>query len=199
MAAAGAASDPAISADSRWAAFHSWPTTEQTKRLKKDHKPIQTKVVLVELATGKKTEEEKARRFAFSGERATHIALLRYGAADGPPGAATSAAGAPGSGAADRPSGADLLLHELATGAELNIGNAGDFAFDEKGEWFAYTIDAPDKAGNGIELRNMISGATQPLDNAAAGTGASPGLRNPTDSPRSAARTTKTSRISYIR
>jgi hypothetical protein len=33
----------------------------------------------------------------------------------------------------------------------------------------AYLIDATDKAGNGIELRDMSTGATRPLDSAPAG------------------------------
>src|SRR5580700_1231070 len=155
-AAAGGA-DLSISFDSRWAAFHSYPTTEQAKRLKKDRKPIQTKVVLVELAAGKKTEFEKVRRFAFSGEGSTYLALQRYGP-DAPPqpAAPAAAAAAVGAGPApDRPTGADLLLYELATGNELNAGNVAEFSFDKKGAFLAYAIDAQDKAGNGIELRNM--------------------------------------------
>jgi hypothetical protein len=35
-------------------------------------------VVLVELATGKETEFEKTRRFAFSGEKATALTLHRH-------------------------------------------------------------------------------------------------------------------------
>src|SRR5580700_6493087 len=128
-AAAGGA-DLSISFDSRWVAFHSYPTTEQAKRLKKDRKPIQTKVVLVELATGKKTEFEKVRRFAFSGEGSTYLALQRYGP-DAPPQPAAPAA--PAGPAADRPTGSDLLLYELATGNELNVGNVADFSFDKKG------------------------------------------------------------------
>jgi dipeptidyl aminopeptidase/acylaminoacyl peptidase len=172
--AAPGGADLSISFDSRWMAFHSYPTTEQAKRLKKDRKPIQTKVVLVELATGKKTEFEKVRRFAFSGETSTYLALQRYGP-DAPPQPAAPAAAPPtgnaggGAGpAADRPTGSDLLLYELATGNELNVGNVADFSFNKHGAFLAYAIDAQDKAGNGIELRNMSTGSTQSLDSAQA-------------------------------
>ncbi len=166
--------DPLLSADGRWAVFHSYPTTQQAKRLKRDRRPIQTKAVLVELATGKKTEFDKVRRFAFNGDLSTYLLLQRYGAAEGTGGggAGAGAAGPVGAAAAgaaaDRPTGTDVLLYELATGNELNIGNVSDFAFDKKGDWFAYLIDATDKAGNGIELRNMTTGAVQPLDSAQA-------------------------------
>src|SRR5450755_1510816 len=45
----------AIAGNSRWAAFLSYPNSKDAKKLKKDKKPIQTKAVLVELASGKKT------------------------------------------------------------------------------------------------------------------------------------------------
>lgn len=159
----------AISNDSHWLAFTAYPTTDQAKQLKKNRRPIQTRAVLVELATGKKTEFEKIRRFAFSGDNSKWIALQRYGA-DAPAGAAPAPPAAPGAAppAADRPTGADLLLYELATGNELNTGNVADFAFNKQGEYLAYTIDAADKAGNGVILRNMTNGATIPLDSSAA-------------------------------
>lgn len=89
--------------------------------------------------------------------------MLRYGpnaAATPPPVPAPPPAAAPaGNPADDRPQGADLLLYELASGNELNFGNVGDFAFDKKGDWLAWLIDAQDKAGNGVEVRNMETGA----------------------------------------
>ena len=51
----------------------------------------------------------------------------------------------------DKPSGADLILYEMATGNEMNVGNVSDFAFDKKGNWLAWIIDAQDKIGNGVE------------------------------------------------
>jgi dipeptidyl aminopeptidase/acylaminoacyl peptidase len=172
-AALAAGGDPLLSADGRWVVFHTYPTTQQAKRLRRDRRPIQTKAVLVELATGKKTEFDKIRRVAFNGDLSTHLVLQRYGGTpegSGPGAGAAPAAGGPANpnAAADRPTGADLLVFELATGAELNIGNVSDFAFNKSGAWFAYLIDATDKAGNGIELRNMTTGATQPLDSAQA-------------------------------
>ena len=157
----------AIAGNSRWAAFQSYPSSREAKKLKKDKKPMQTKVVLVELATGKKTEFDKTRRFSFSGEKAAAIALHRYPADAAGPAAPPSAA-ATGAGAADRPAGSDLLLYDLASGSELNLGNVGEFAFDKKGDWLACLVDARDKAGNGVLLRNMATGSLESLDHAEA-------------------------------
>jgi acetyl esterase/lipase len=159
-----------FSDDAKWIAFTAFPTAKETKRLRKERKPIQTRVVLVNLATEKKTEFEKIRRFAFSGELAGWIALHRSG--DGqaagapaspfptPPGPAASG----GPAQPDRATGTDLILYELSTGNQLNIGNVSEFAFDKKGNHLALVIDAAEKTGNGIQLRDMATGAVVPLD-----------------------------------
>ncbi|HXA51406.1 MAG TPA: hypothetical protein VNV86_13915, partial [Candidatus Acidoferrum sp.] len=155
-AVAAAAGSLAISGDGRWTAFQTWPGTKEAKKLKKDRKPVQTKVVLVELDSGKKSEFDKVRRFAFNGDRSTALALHRY---------APEVAGPPDK---DKGAGTDLLLYGLADGAQMNVGNVSEFAFDKKGEWLAILIDAHEKAGNGVLLRNMASGAMLPLDSSSA-------------------------------
>lgn len=159
----------AISEDSRWVAFNTSPGTKEAKAMKKSKKPIPVKVTLVELATGKKVEFEKIRRFAFSGEASTVLALHRS-PAEPAPGAppAAPAGGATATPASDKPSGTDLLLYDLATGLEMSVGNVSEFAFDKKGDRLAWLVDAADKEGNGIELREMSTGATQVLDSAKA-------------------------------
>ena len=161
---AAAPRDLAISDDSKFAAFLVYPTEREARALRKQHKPVQSNLMLVELATGKKKEIDKIRRFAFSGERSTAIAMLRYAPTPaGPPAAAQDDTKKD-----DRPTGADLIVEELGTGADLNIGNVSDFSFDKKGDWLAWLIDAQDKEGNGIQARNMATGAVIPLDSAKA-------------------------------
>ena len=171
-----AASGPAaltISDDSRWVAFNTSPTTKEAKAQKKSKKQIVTKVTLLELATGKKVDFEKIRRFAFSGESSKVLALHRS-PAEGGPGAPPAAPAAPQGGSAsatpppDRPTGTDLLLYDLASGSELSLGNVSEFAFDKKGERLTWVVDATDKEGNGVELRDMSTGAVQVLDSAKA-------------------------------
>jgi dipeptidyl aminopeptidase/acylaminoacyl peptidase len=149
-----------FSEDSKWLAFTTYPTAKETKRAKKERKPLYNKVLLINLATEKKVEFEKVKNFAFSGEQATWLALHRNGN-DAP---APPAPAAPGAPAGDKPSGSDLILYELASGNQLNMGNVGEFAFDKKGLWLAFVIDAQEKVGNGVQLRNMTSGALLPLE-----------------------------------
>jgi len=163
-----------ISDDSKWVAFMVYPTRAEGARLKRQRRPVQAKVQWLDLTSGKDVTVENVRRFAFAGERGGWIALQKAPPAGGGAGAAAGAGasgapgGAPGAGAAgvasDRPKGADLILHELATGRDLNVGNVAEFAFDKAGTFLAIVIDAPEKAGNGVQLRNMEFGVVEVLD-----------------------------------
>ena len=165
-----------FSEDSKWVAFTTYPKRAEAQRLRRQRRPVQNGVTIVNLATGEKHEYAKIRRFAFSGDSSTWIALSRYPAQTTPgggEGAAPAAGGggrggggtAPAAGGpSDRPRGTDLILRELATGHELSVGNVGDFAFSRDGKLLAWTIDAQDKAGNGIQLRDMDRGTVSVLD-----------------------------------
>lgn len=141
-----------ISGDSKWAAFTIYPTEAEAKRLRRDHKPAKNRVALVNLATGEKKEFDKIRRFAFSGDRPAYIALFGY-APDAPNGASASG-----------PDAADLVLYGLANGSMTNIGNVEEFEFDEAGAFLAYTIEARDEIGNGVQLRDLRTDVVRPID-----------------------------------
>jgi dipeptidyl aminopeptidase/acylaminoacyl peptidase len=148
-----------FSEDSKWLAFTTFPSAKETKRLKKERKPVQSKVALINLSTEKKTEFEKVRRFAFSGEQANWLALHKSGAEGAAPPSSAPPTMPGATPPSDRPTGTDLILYELSSGSQLNVGNVSEFAFDKKGNWLAFVIDAAEKSGNGIQLRNMSTGA----------------------------------------
>ena len=163
-----AGSNPALqlSPDGKWAAFLAWPNAADAAKLRKDRRPIQGKATLVNLATGEKKEIDKVRAIAFAGDSPRWVALHGYGP-DAPGGAAPGgpAAGAAAGGAnSNRPAGSDLVLLQLGTATMLNVGNVNEFSFDHSGRWLAYTIDATNKLGNGVQLRDMQSGAVRGID-----------------------------------
>jgi dipeptidyl aminopeptidase/acylaminoacyl peptidase len=169
-----AAATLAFSDDGGYAAFMTYPTRQAAQRLRRQRRPVQSSVMVVNLATGDKHEYPKVRRFAFSNESSAWIALHRFGA-DVPAGAGQAAGGAAPAGAGgrggaapDRPRGTDLILRELATGAEINVGNVSEFSFRRDGRLLALAIDAQDKVGNGVQVRDMTSGVVTPLDSGAA-------------------------------
>lgn len=169
----------AFSEDSKWFAVATAPLKKDADAARRANRPAgQAGVTLVNLATGDKKDIAKVRRFAFNGEAGGWIALHRFGAdpatGSGPAGAA-GRGGAPGRGgagsAADagtagdtRAKGTDLVLHDLATGAEINVGNVSEFAFNKSGKTLAMVIDAADQAGNGVQLRDMATGVVTPID-----------------------------------
>lgn len=137
---------PRFSEDSKWIAFKVSPKSKDKKAASKSGKPLPDKLFLVELSKNKKTEYEKVKNFAFNGEKATHLAIhLSSEKTD--------------------TKGSDLLLVDLANMKALNMGNISEMAFNKAGNWLALTIDAAEKAGNGIHLRNMLTGTTMIMDN----------------------------------
>ncbi len=146
-----------FSENSGWFAFRVYPKDKDKKAAAKTPggKPLTEKLVLVNLSDFKKTEFDKVKSYAFNGEKASALAIHLTGAVP---------AGRPAPGI-ETPRGSDLLLLDLASTKVQNIGNVADFAFNKSGEWLAFTIDAAEKAGNGVLLRNMNSGLTHVADN----------------------------------
>ncbi|MBV6523055.1 MAG: hypothetical protein MNPFHGCM_03222 [Gemmatimonadaceae bacterium] len=152
----GGAAPVMFSGDAKWLVYTKYPTAAEAKKAKKDRKPLQNNVVVVNLANGQTHEYEKVRRFAFAGERPNWLVLHRY--ADSP----APAAGAPGG--APAAAGADMLLVDLRSFFVTNVGNVGEFALDESGGWLAWTIDTKDRVGNGVAVRQMSTDVVRPLD-----------------------------------
>ena len=167
-----------FSDDSQWVAFTMAAKKADADAARRASRPAaQAGLALVNLATGEKKDIPKIRRFAFNGETGGWIALHRFGPdAAGGGGAAAAApaaggrggrGGAGGGGTAGdtRAKGTDLVLHELKTSAEINIGNVSEFTFNKTGKTLAMVIDAADQAGNGVQLRDMPTGVVTSLDN----------------------------------
>ena len=141
----------AFSEDSKWAAFSIYPTRSEAKNLRKQKKNIYNNASLINLASGEKIDFEKISRFMFSGENPSWIAFHKYP----PEGQAKEL---------EKWKGSNLILFELATKKELNIGNVSVFAFNKSGQWLAWIIDAHGQSGNGVQIRNMKTGVILPLD-----------------------------------
>jgi hypothetical protein len=138
----GAGGAMSFSEDSQWLAVSTAATKSAADAARRAGRPAaQAGMTLLDLATGKKTDVAKVRRFAFNGESGGWIALHRFGADSGAGAAGAAAAGAgraggaPGRGGAGggtagdtRAKGTDLVLHDLKTGTEINVGNVSEFA-----------------------------------------------------------------------
>jgi hypothetical protein len=137
---------PVFSRDARFAAFAIYPTSAEAAAARQQRRPAQNKAAVVNLETGAKIEVPKVRRFVMA-PNGGWIAMQKYAPDAAPVG-----------------SGTDLLLRELATGQQIVIGNVSDFAFDKRGRYLVWTVETQDKVGNGVQLRDMQSGAIQSLE-----------------------------------
>lgn len=142
--------DPQFSENSRWAAYKIVLPWKESEKLQKDNKPVPEKAELLNLQTGEKTVWDNIDSFAFAGS-SSFLALKK-----------------PKADSRAEYGGTDLILHDLAGETDLNIGNVGSYVFNKPGTFMAYTIDAQDKAGNGLHLINLGSGRIEVLDSGAA-------------------------------
>jgi len=159
----GASSSLAFSDDSGWLAFTIYPDREAAQKNRKQRGPSRNKVGLVDLASGEKLEFEDVRSFSFSGETAGWVAMHKY-APQNQSGAGERAPDDEAASNGDSARGSDLILRELSSGLELNVGNVAEFAFDKSGQWLAWVVDSEGRSGNGVQFRNMHTGVVMPLD-----------------------------------
>ena len=117
-----------FSDDSKWVAFTTYPTRAEAQRLRRQRRPVQSGVTIVNLATGEKkrvSEDPPLRVLGRRRRRGSRCIARRRsrrrvrrrrsrGAGGG--GGRGGGAGAARRRPSDRPRGTDLILRELATG-----------------------------------------------------------------------------------
>jgi dipeptidyl aminopeptidase/acylaminoacyl peptidase len=170
---------PAFSSDSHWLAFSIGYSETQADRMRKDDKPVQNKLGLLNLATGEQTEIDAIQSFSFSPD-GNWLAMRHYppeaAAAGGGRGAAAGRGGGGGgrggrgggsNGADDNAPGATLIVRNLAAGRDTTFGNISEFAWQDQkhqGKLLAMAISTPDKTGNGIQLFDSRNSSLRVLD-----------------------------------
>lgn len=141
----------AFSHDSQWVAWTVFPTRREARQAEKQKKPAYNATALLNLASGEKKDFEQIKAFRFSGENPDWLALHTYPDEDQSKGT-------------DTWKGSDLMLIDLINFQQLNFGNVSEFAFNKKGKWLSWAIDARDKNRNGVQLRDTDTGVVQSLD-----------------------------------
>jgi dienelactone hydrolase len=167
---------PVFSSDSKWVAFSIGYSEAQQDKMRKDKKPVENKLGLLNLATGQQTVVDAIVSFAFSPD-GTWLAMRKY-----PPekagGAAPSAApagrggrGGAGGGGEDgeNSAGATVIVRQLSSGRDTSFGNVADFAWQDlkpRGHLLAMTISTEDKTGNAVQLFDAATASLRVLDSA---------------------------------
>ena len=171
----------AFSSDSRWAAYSIGYSEAQSERMRKDNKPVQNKLGLLNLDTGEQTTVDAIQSFAFS-PTGEWLAMRHYppeppagaavaGGRGGAPGGGRGGAGRGGTAATDdNTPGATLIVRQLATGRDMTFGNVSEFAWQDQkdhGTLLALAISTTDKTGNGVQVFDSKSGTLRVLDSSA--------------------------------
>jgi len=130
------ASTPEFSNDNQWIAYRIGLPFKEAEKLREQSKPIEFKMGLLNLVTGKKDVVQNINRFNFSRNGKFLAAYLA------PP-------------KESKEKGAVLLVKNLSDGTTRTIGNVTEFAFNKKSDQLAYVVEAANTAGNSVELFNV--------------------------------------------
>ncbi|MCC7055294.1 MAG: S9 family peptidase [Gemmatimonadaceae bacterium] len=152
----GGAAPVVISGNNRWAAYTIYARADSAKKARRDRRTLPTRVGVIELATGAKREFERVRSFRFAGDR-SNVLALQLAPPDAPAGATPTATPPAGGGSV-------VMLVDLAGGTPVTLAGVGEFSFDESGQFLAWTTDARDQLGNGVQVRELASGIVRALD-----------------------------------
>lgn len=130
------ASVPEFSKDNKWLAYRIGLPFKEAERLRDQGKPIEYKMGLLNLETGKKETVQNVSRFGFSRNGKFLTVYLS----------------APKE---NKEKGSILLLKNLADHSTRTIGNVTDYAFNKKSDFLAYITESANIAGNSVELFNL--------------------------------------------
>lgn len=162
---------PVFAAGSQWVACSIGYSETQQDKLRKDKKPVQNKLGLMNLATGDLTVVDDIQTFAFS-PGGDWLAMRRYAPEKPPPATSPDAAALTED---EAPAGATLILRHLTDGRDISFGNVSEYAWQDRqagGHLLAMVIsggDKPgeDKTGNAVQLFDTASASLRVLDSAA--------------------------------
>jgi dipeptidyl aminopeptidase/acylaminoacyl peptidase len=129
-------STPEFSKDNQWIAYRIGMPYKEAEKLREQSKPVESKMGLLNLNTGKKEIVQNISRFNFSRNGKFLAAYLA------PP-------------KESKEKGAVLLLKNLSDGTTRTIGNVTEFSFNKKSDHFAYIVEAANTAGNSVEIFNL--------------------------------------------
>ena len=140
-------SRPQFSDDSKWIACIISVEWKEAEKLRKEKKPVPDKAQLMNLVSGEKMTWENVASISFS--KGSKFFTVKKTKSD----------------RKAKHNGTDLILHNLDRGSDLNLGSVGSFMFNKPGTLLAYTVDAAEKAGNGLYLIDLGTGALKSMDN----------------------------------
>ena len=130
------ATTPDFSKDNKWLAYRIGVSYKDAEKLREQTKPIEFKMGLLNLETGKKEIIQNIGRYGFSRNGKFLAAYLA------PP-------------KENKDKGSVLLLKNLSDSSTHTIGNVTEYAFNKKSDYLSYIVESANTAGNSVELLNL--------------------------------------------
>lgn len=130
------ASAPEFSKDNKWLAYRIGLPFKDAEKLRDQGKPIEYKMGLLNLETGKKESVQNISRFGFS-RNGKFLAVYLAAPKE------------------NKDKGSVLLVKNLSDNTTRTIGNVTDYAFNKKSDFLAYIVESANIAGNSVELFNL--------------------------------------------
>ena len=130
------ASSPEFSRDNQWLAYRIGLPFKEAEKLRDQSKPIEYKMGLLNLSTGKIESIANVTRFGFS-ENGRFLAVTVAPPKD------------------NKDKGSVLLVKNLSDSSTRTIGNVTEYAFNKKGDYLSYIVESANVAGNSVELFNL--------------------------------------------
>ncbi len=127
---------PEFSKDNQWIAYRIGLPFKEAEKLRDQGKPIEYKMGLLHLASGKKEIVQNVTRFGFS-RNGKFLAVYLA-----PP-------------KENKDKGSVLLVKNLAENTTHTIGNVTEYAFNKKSDFIGYIVESANAAGNSVELFNL--------------------------------------------
>jgi hypothetical protein len=156
-------SQPVFSSDSQWIAYSVGQSEAQQDKLRKDKKPIHSKLGLLNLSKGSQITFENIDSFSFSPDGG-YLAMRRYA----PEKSAQPPESTPDSD--PPPNGATLIVRDLVSARDSSFGNVAEYVWQDlpkTGRLLAITVSAEEKMGNGVQLFDPKSASLRVLDSSA--------------------------------
>lgn len=129
-------SNPEFSKDNQWVAYRIGLPFKEAEKLRDQSKPIEYKMGLLNLATGKIITIANVTRFGFSRNGKYLASYLA------PP-------------KENKEKGSVLVIRNLSDSSSRIIGNVTEYGFNKKSDYLAYIVEAANVAGNSVELFNL--------------------------------------------
>ncbi|MBI3493228.1 MAG: S9 family peptidase [Acidobacteria bacterium] len=152
--------DPIITSDGRFVVFAVVPfkkDVDQARKAKKKPEDMpKNGVGTVNLASGQVTTvAEHVKSFRVPDENPTVVVFLTLPQNESDEGMSKKTE--------KRPLGTDLVIRELANGAQTTVAEVSEYALSRNGAWLAYAVSSKTPSNDGAFARSLTSGATRTL------------------------------------